>query len=119
MPVNPADSPVMGALYGTDAMRAAMGERAFLQRMLDFEAALARAQSKLGIVPPAAASAITEAASVDKLDFAELAEATRNTGYPVVGLVKQLTAASGPDAGRWTHWGATTQDVMDTAVVLQ
>jgi 3-carboxy-cis,cis-muconate cycloisomerase len=109
----------MGALYGTDAMRATMGERAFLQRMLDFEAALARAQSKLGIVPPAAATAITEAASVDKLDFAELAEATRNTGYPVVGLVKQLTAASGPDAGRWTHWGATTQDVMDTAVVLQ
>jgi len=119
MPVNPADSPVMGALYGTDAMRAAMGERAFLQRMLDFEAALARAQSRLGIVPPAAASAITEAASVDRLDFAVLAEATRNTGYPVVGLVKQLTAASGPDAGRWTHWGATTQDVMDTAVVLQ
>jgi 3-carboxy-cis,cis-muconate cycloisomerase len=94
MPVNPADSPVMGALYGTDAMRAAMGERAFLQRMLDFEAALARAQSRL-------------------------AEATRNTGYPVVGLVKQLTAAAGPEAGRWTHWGATTQDVMDTALVLQ
>ena len=119
MPVNPADSPVLGALYGTDAMRAAMGERAFLQRMLDVEAALARAQSKLGIVPSAAANAITEAASVDKLDLPALAEATRNTGYPVVGLVKQLTAASGPDAGRWTHWGATTQDIMDTAVVLQ
>lgn len=119
MPVNPADSPVLGALYGTDAMRAAMGESAFLQRMLDFEAALARAQSKLGIVPVPAASAITEAATVDKLDLKALADATRNTGYPVVGLVKQLTAASGPDAGRWTHWGATTQDVMDTAVVLQ
>jgi len=119
MPVNPADSPVMGALYGTDAMRAAMGERAFLQRMLDFEAALARAQSRLGIVPAAAASAITEAALVDRLDLQALADATRNTGYPVVGLVKQLTAAAGPEAGRWTHWGATTQDVMDTAVVLQ
>ncbi|MBS7812445.1 3-carboxy-cis,cis-muconate cycloisomerase [Roseococcus pinisoli] len=119
MPVNPADSPVLGALYGTDPMRAAMGERAFLQRMLDFEAALARAQSRLGIVPAEAAAAITAAAAVDGLDFAALAEATRNTGYPVVGLVKQLTAASGPEAGRWTHWGATTQDVMDTAVVLQ
>ncbi len=119
MPVNPADAPVLGALYGTDAMRAAMGERAFLQRMLDFEAALARAQSRLGIVPADAAAAITAAAAVDRLDFAALAEATRNTGYPVVGLVKQLTAASGPEAGRWTHWGATTQDVMDTAVVLQ
>lgn len=119
MPVNPADSPVMGALYGTDAMRAAMGERAFLQRMLDFEAALARAQARLGIVPQTAAAAITEAAKVDRLDFAALADATRNTGYPVVGLVKQLTAAAGAEAGRWTHWGATTQDVMDTAVVMQ
>ena len=119
MPVNPADSPVLGALYGTDAMRAVMGERAFLQRMLDVEAALARAQAKLGIVPPEAASAITGAADVERLDLAALAAATRNTGYPVVGLVKQLTALAGPDAGRWTHWGATTQDIMDTAVVLQ
>ena len=119
MPVNPADSPVMGVLYGTDAMRAAMGERAFLQRMLDVEAALARAQSQLGIVPSKAAEAITLAAQVDRLDLQALAEATRNTGYPVVGLVKQLTALAGADAGRWTHWGATTQDVMDTAVVMQ
>ena len=119
MPVNPADSPVMGVLYGTDAMRAAMGERAFLQRMLDVEAALARAQSRMGIVPAEAADAISLAAQVDKLDFTALAEATRNTGYPVVGLVKQLTALAGQEAGRWTHWGATTQDIMDTAVVLQ
>ncbi len=119
MSVNPADSPVLGALYGTDAMRAAMGERAFLQRMLDVEAALARAQARLGIVPPEAAAAITQAAMVDRLDFAELAAATRNTGYPVVGLVRQLSMLAGPEAGKWTHWGATTQDIMDTAVVLQ
>ena len=119
MPVNPGDSPVMGVLYGTDAMRLAMGERAFLARMLDVEAALARAQARLGIVPAEAATAITQAAQVDRLDLHALAEATRNTGYPVVGLVKQLTALAGADAGRWTHWGATTQDVMDTAVVLQ
>jgi 3-carboxy-cis,cis-muconate cycloisomerase len=119
MPVNPADSPVLGALYGTDAMRAAMGERAFLARMLEVEAALARAQARLGIVPEAAARAITAAADVDRLDLPALAAATRNTGYPVVGLVKQLSALAGPEAGRWTHWGATTQDIMDTAVVLQ
>ncbi|MDB5412444.1 MAG: pcaB [Rubritepida sp.] len=119
MTVNPADSSVLGALYGTPAMRAAMGERAFLQRMLDVEAALARAQSRLGIVPAEAAEAITQAADVERLDLPALAEATRNTGYPVVGLVKQLTALSGREAGRWTHWGATTQDIMDTAVVLQ
>ena len=119
MPVNPADSPVFGALYGTDAMRACMGEMATLQRMLDVEAALARAQARLGIVPPAAAEAITEAAQAGRLDLPALAAATRNTGYPVVGLVKQLSALAGPEAGRWTHWGATTQDIMDTAVVLQ
>ena len=119
MPVNPADSPVMGALYGTDAMRAAMGERAWLARMLDVEVALALAESRLGIVPPEAAQAIADAADVDKLDLAELARATANTGYPVVGLVRQLSALAGPEAGKWTHWGATTQDIMDTAVVLQ
>lgn len=119
MTVNPADSPVLGVLYGSDAMRAAMGEAAFLQRMMDVEAALARAQARLGIVPPEAASAITAAADAARLDIPALAAATRNTGYPVVGLVKQLTALAGPDAGKWTHWGATTQDIMDTALVLQ
>ncbi|WP_198371408.1 class-II fumarase/aspartase family protein [Roseomonas rosulenta] len=120
MPVNPADGAVLGALYGTDAMRAAMGEDAFLQRMLDVEAALARAQARLSIIPAEAAAAITAAASdASRLDRAAMAAATRNTGYPVVALVKQLTALAGPDAGRWTHWGATTQDIMDTAVVLQ
>lgn len=119
MPVNPADGTVLGALYGTPAMRERMGERAFLQRMLDVEAALARAQARLGIVPAEAAEAISAAAQVDRLDLEQLAKATRNTGYPVVGLVKQLTALAGAEAGRWTHWGATTQDIMDTAVVLQ
>jgi 3-carboxy-cis,cis-muconate cycloisomerase len=101
-------------------MRAVMGERAYLARMLEVEAALARAQARLGIVPEAAAQAITAAAAdVDRLDLPALAAATRNTGYPVVGLVKQLSALAGAEAGRWTHWGATTQDVMDTATVLQ
>jgi 3-carboxy-cis,cis-muconate cycloisomerase len=119
MPVNPADAPVMGALYGTEAMRAAMGEHAFLQRMLDAEAALARAQARLGIIPAEAAAAITAAARAERLELPALAAATRNTGYPVVGLVRQLSALAGAEAGRWTHWGATTQDIMDTAMVLQ
>lgn len=118
MTVNPADGIVLGALYGTDAMRAAFGETAWLQRMLDMEAALARAQARLGIVPAAAAAEITAAARADRLDRAKLADATRNTGYPVVGLVKQLAALAG-ESGGWTHWGATTQDIMDTALVLQ
>jgi 3-carboxy-cis,cis-muconate cycloisomerase len=118
MAVNPADGQVWGALYGTDAMRAAIGERALLAAMLRVEAALARAEARLGMVPQAAADAIAAAAEVDRLDLSALAAATRNTGYPVVGLVRQLSALAGAEAGRWTHWGATTQDILDTALVL-
>ncbi|WP_270937082.1 class-II fumarase/aspartase family protein [Falsiroseomonas oryzae] len=119
MTVNPADSSVYSAVYGSDAMRAALGERSYLAGMLAFEAALARAQARLGLIPAEAAQAITAAAQVDRLDLAALAAATRNMGFPTVGLVKQLSALAGPEAGRWTHWGATTQDVLDTALVLQ
>ncbi|WP_160000270.1 3-carboxy-cis,cis-muconate cycloisomerase [Roseomonas sp. 18066] len=118
--VNPADGPVLSVLYGTEAMRGIMGEAAFLARMLEVEGALARAEARLGIIPAEAAEAISAAAQQpEKLDLAALAVATRNTGYPVVGLVKQLSAMAGPEAGRWTHWGATTQDIIDSAIVLQ
>jgi 3-carboxy-cis,cis-muconate cycloisomerase len=119
MAVNPADSPVFGTLYGSDAMRAVFDDRTFLQRMLDVEAALAKVQAWLGIIPAEAAVAIVAAARVENLRTDELAASVRNVGYPVVGLVKGLSRAAGEQAGRWTHWGATTQDVMDTATVLQ
>ena len=119
MAINPTDSPVFGTLYGSDPMRAIWDERAFFQRMLDVEAALARVQARLGIIPAEAAAAITAAAHVDNLDTAELAASVRNVGYPVIGVVRGLSRAAGPEAGRWTHWGATTQDIMDTAIVLQ
>src|SRR5215472_3271859 len=118
MPTNPADSPILGTLYGSDAMRAVFDERAYFQRMLDVEAALARVQARLAIIPAEAAAAITAAARYANLDPAELAASARNVGYPVVGLVAGLSRAAG-EAGRWTHWGATTQDIMDTATVLQ
>ena len=119
MAINPADSAVFGTLYGDDAMRAVWDERAFFQRMLDVEAALARVQARLGIIPADAADAITTAATVYNLDTAELAASVRTVGYPVIGVVKGLSRAAGPEAARWTHWGATTQDILDTAVVLQ
>jgi 3-carboxy-cis,cis-muconate cycloisomerase len=118
MPVNPADSPILGTLYGSDAMRAVFDERAYFQCMLDVEAALARVQARLGIIPADAADAITQAARVENLSTEELAASARNVGYPVVGLVAGLSRAAG-EAGGWTHWGATTQDIMDTATVLQ
>ena len=118
MPVNPADSVVFGTLYGSDAMRDVFDDRSQFQRMLDVEAALARVQARLGLIPAEAAEAITAAARVENLDMAELAASVRNVGYPVVGLVKGLNRAAG-EAGRWSHWGATTQDILDTAIALQ
>ena len=118
MPVNPADSPILGTLYGSDAMRTVFDEATYFQRMLDVEAALARVQGQLGIIPVAAAEAIIAAAKVENLRTEDLAASARNVGYPVVGLVAGLSKAAGA-AGAWTHWGATTQDIMDTATVLQ
>jgi 3-carboxy-cis,cis-muconate cycloisomerase len=104
-------------------MRAAFGEFAFVARCAEVEAALARAQARLGIVPGEAAAAISAAAAAvaqdpGSLDMARLAAETATVGYPILPLVRQLAERAGA-AGRWLHWGATTQDIMDTAVVLQ
>ncbi len=114
----PADSTVLGTLYGSDPMRVVFDENAWFQAMLDVEAALARVQARLGLIPADAALAITAAARVENLERSELAASVRNVGYPVVGVVKGLSRAAGA-AGAWTHWGATTQDIMDSATVLQ
>jgi 3-carboxy-cis,cis-muconate cycloisomerase len=119
MTINPADSAILGGLFGSEAMRRLFSDAARLQKMLDVEAALARVEARLGIVPHEAADAITRAAKVQNLSFEELGASTRNVGYPVVALVKQLGKAAGGDAARYVHWGATTQDILDTALVLQ
>ena len=119
MTVNPADSEIFGDLFGTPEMRALFSYRQRLQCMLDVEAALACVEARLGIVPAEAAAAITAAASADRLDVGELAASTRVVGYPVVALTKQLGRAAGGDAAKYVHWGATTQDILDTALVLQ
>src|SRR5260370_11112068 len=116
-------SSLFGDMFGTAAMRAIFGELAFLVRCAEVEAALARGQARLGIVPPDAAAAISDAvaaiaANPETLDLARLKRATETVGYPILPLVRQLADRAGP-AGRWLHWGATTQDIMDTAAVLQ
>src|SRR6266851_1555210 len=119
MTINPADSPIFADLFGTKAMRELFSDRQRLQSMLDVEAGLARSQARLGIIPEAAAQAITAAATVDRLKLADIAASTIVVGYPVVALVKALGAAAGTEAARYVHWGATTQDIVDTALVLQ
>ncbi len=118
MPVNPADSAIYGTVFGTDAMRAVFDDIAGLHRMLAVEAALARVEARLGLIPAEAAAAIEAAAGRVRLDPTALGASVRNVGYPVVGLVAALSREAG-EAGRWTHWGATTQDILDTALALQ
>jgi 3-carboxy-cis,cis-muconate cycloisomerase len=119
MSVNPIDSGIFGALYATDEIRAIFSDRSQLQFMLDVEAALARAESAHGLVPAAAAEAITRAARVEDLDLNFIAESTRRVGYPVVALVRELGRLAGDGSARYVHLGATTQDILDTALVLQ
>jgi 3-carboxy-cis,cis-muconate cycloisomerase len=119
MPVNPADSEILGSLFGTDDMRSVFGDRGWVQAMLDVEAALARVQARLGLIPESAAEAISAAAKADNIPFAEMAAQTRNVGYAVLPLVRALGKATPPEAARYIHWGATTQDILDTALVLQ
>jgi 3-carboxy-cis,cis-muconate cycloisomerase len=108
-----------GSLYGSAEMRAIFSDTRGLQAMLDVEVALARAQASLGVIPAAAAETIAAVAHVERFDRAAIVAGTENAGYPVVPLTKQLVALAGPEAGRFVHWGATTQDILDTALVLQ
>ncbi len=119
MSINPADSAIFGALYGTDEIRELFSDRTHLQFMLDVEAALARAEAKLGLVPAAVAKAITDSARVENLQLDYVADSTRRVGYPVAAIVKELGRVAGAEAARFIHLGATTQDILDTAIVLQ
>src|SRR5438477_1671180 len=123
MAIGVLQSALFGDMFGTAAMRAAFGESAFLGCCAEVEAALARAQARLGIIPTDAAAAISKAAAEiaahpDSLDLARLKRETETVGYPILPLVRQLAERAG-EGGRWLHWGATTQDIMDTAAVLQ
>jgi len=123
MAIGVLDSAIFADMFGTPAMRGIFGDEAFLARCVDVEAALARAQGRLGIIPAEAGEAITQAASGLAngrwaLNLVRLKKETETVGYPILPLVRQLAEWSG-DSGRYLHWGATTQDIMDTAVVLQ
>ena len=102
-----------------DEIRRLFTDDYIVQRYLDVEAALARAQAKLGIVPEKAARAISQAAQVENIDWEKLRARTEVVGYPILPAVEQLSAWPADGLGQWCHWGATTQDIMDTADVLQ
>jgi 3-carboxy-cis,cis-muconate cycloisomerase len=113
------DGVVFRDLFGTEEMLRVFDDRALLQSWLDAEAALARAEARCGVIPTEAADEIGRAARADLLDPDEIRRAIQTANHPLVPLVRALSALCGSDAGEYVHWGATTQDIMDTGAVLQ
>ena len=113
------DSAVFRDIFSTEAMRRVFSDESRVQKYLDFEAALARAQARLGIIPQNAAEEIVHHCDAGEIDFVKLERQTARIGYPVLPVVQQLVALCRDGLGEWCHWGATTQDVTDTATVLQ
>ena len=105
-------------IFVPDAVAGAVSDRTWLQTMLDVEAAIARAEARAGVIPSEAADAIAEACAADRFDIAAIGRAARDPGIPVPPLVRALADQVGGDAARYVHWGATSQDVLDSAAML-
>lgn len=112
------DSALFRDMFGTAEMRGVFSDRALIERYIEVEIALAKAEARCGVIPEQAAAQIAELSRFESLDLAHMQHETEIVGYPILPLVEQLSKLCG-EAGRYVHWGATTQDIMDTAVVLQ
>ena len=119
MPALVTNSKIWGEMFGTKEMHQVFSDERTIQLYLDVEAALARSQSKLGIIPKEAGKKITQASKLELIDWKKLEKRTTIVGYPILPLVEQLSSAVKDGYGQYCHWGATTQDIMDTADVLQ
>ncbi|KKY13143.1 putative 3-carboxy-muconate cycloisomerase [Diplodia seriata] len=113
------DSKLFGNIFGTDEIRQCFSERTYVANLIEAECALAQAESDEGVVPAAAAAAIREHSDVSKIDWDLLAARTEIVGYPVLPLVEQMSKWVPEEHSGYIHWGATTQDIMDLATVLQ
>jgi 3-carboxy-cis,cis-muconate cycloisomerase len=105
-------------VFGDEEILELFSEDALVEVWLEVERALALSQAELGILPSEAAAAIAAETTGVKVDLGRLREQTRVVGYPILPLLEQVRAASSPDVARYLHWGATTQDVMDTGLAL-
>lgn len=119
MPVSVFDMQSLQHLWSTDELRDIFSEETRIQKWLDFEAALAEAQAELGIIPAAAAKEIRAQAKIANIDIGQMSAEIRRIKHSLVPALKQLQARCGADHGEWVHYGATTQDVVDTGVALQ
>src|SRR5215218_8222086 len=112
------DSILFRDAFGTPRMRGVFSDYALISRYVEVEVALARAEARCGVIPAEAAEEIAAKCNAAALDFDLLRHETDIVGYPILPLVHQLVKQCG-EAGRYVHWGATTQDIMDTADVLR
>ena len=113
------DSKIFGPLFNDDEIAGLFDDAAFLRSMLTVEGALARVEAGLGIIPPAAGMHIYDICQTVEIDPHLIGQDARRDGVPVISLVKALRKAVGEEAAPYVHWGATTQDIVDTATVLQ
>jgi 3-carboxy-cis,cis-muconate cycloisomerase len=119
MPSTLIDSSIFQGIFSTDAMRQVWSDENRTQKYLDVEAALAKVQGRLGLIPQEAADEIVSHCHLDQIDMVKLRAQTERIGYPILGVVSQLNALCRDKLGEYCHWGATTQDITDTATVLQ
>ena len=113
------DSELFRDQYGTEAMRKVFSDEQLMQNWLDCWAALAQAEAALGIVPQEAAEHIAQCAKSENMDMEAVRKGFAATCHPLMPQIREFERVCGAKAGGWIHWGATTQDIMDTAVVLQ
>ncbi len=113
------DSRIFGNIFGTEAMRRVWSDENRTAKYVDIERALATVQGRLGIIPREAADEIVRNCDIAKIDMDKLRAQTERIGYPILGVVSQLNALCRDKLGEYCHWGATTQDITDTATVLQ
>jgi 3-carboxy-cis,cis-muconate cycloisomerase len=119
MPATTLDSIVFRDIFTTEDMRRVFSDEQRIAYYLEFEAALARVQARLNIIPAEAAQEIERICRVENIDFAKLKKQTERIGYPVLPVVQQIVEKCAKGLGEWCHWGATTQDITDTATVMQ
>jgi 3-carboxy-cis,cis-muconate cycloisomerase len=113
------DSRIFQGIFSSDAMRQVWSDENRTQKYLDIEAALARVQARLGLIPQQAADEIVSHCRLEQIDMDKLRAQTERIGYPILGVVSQINALCRDKLGEYCHWGATTQDITDTATVLQ
>jgi len=113
------DSVIFRDIFTTPEMREVFSDERRTSYYLEIEAALARAQGRLGIIPDKAAREIERQCRIENIDLARLKQQTERVGYPILGVVQQIVDLCADGLGEWCHWGATTQDITDTAAIMQ